>query len=79
MTRGPRATRGRWASLAVFCVYAPVGLGGFLWLGWTWRGLAAFFATYAVGSLIADRVFDRIASAREKQAVMEERVRDSYD
>jgi hypothetical protein len=54
-------------------------VGGFLWLGWTWRGLAAFFATYVLGTLIADWVFSRVASAREKQAVMEERVRDSYD
>jgi hypothetical protein len=71
-------TRGRWASFAVFCVYAPIGVGGFLWLGWTWQGLAAFFVTYLIGKLIADWVFGRVASAQEKQQVMEERVRD-YD
>jgi hypothetical protein len=71
-------TRGRWASLAVFCVYAPVGVVGFLWLGWTWRGVVAFFAIYLVGTLGAGWIFNRVARADEKQQVMEERMRD-YD
>ena len=66
-------TRGRWASFAVFCVYAPIGVAGFLWLGWTWRGLAVFFAAYVVGALIAEVVFSHLASPEEKRQAIEER------
>jgi len=72
-------TRGRWASLGVFALYAPIGLGCFFLLGWTWVGLGAFVAIGVVGSLVADWVFGRIASLREKQEVIEEQLRAPYD
>ena len=71
-------SRGRWAGLVVFAIYALIGVGAFLFLGWTPLGLFTFLAVCIVGTLIADWVFARVAGPREKQQVMEERVRD-YD
>jgi hypothetical protein len=72
-------TRGRWASFGVYLIYAPIGVGCFLVLGWTWVGLGAFLAICVAGSLIADRVFARTASLEEKREVTEEQLNAPYD
>lgn len=69
-------TRGRWAAIGVFAVYGTLGVGAFLWLGWTWVGVITFVAICVAGSLLADWVFHRLASEAEKKVVMEERLQD---
>ena len=64
-------------SIAVFLAFAAAGLALFAYLRSFFLGVAAFVILGLMGSLIASRLFNRLATQDEKRRDLEDRVRNS--
>jgi Na+/glutamate symporter len=64
-------------SLAVFLAFALGGLALFFLVQPWLLGVAAFVAAGMIGSIVASRVFNRLATPEEKRQDLEDRVRNS--
>ena len=64
-------------SIAVFLVFAAAGLALFEFLHPFFLGVTAFVILGLMGSLVASRLFNRLAAENEKRQEMEDRVRNS--
>lgn len=63
------------ASLAAFLAFAFAGTAGFFWADRVLIGIGLFLGSGLVGSIVAARLFDRLATGDEKRRDLEERVR----
>lgn len=65
------------ASIAVFLIFALGGLALFFLVPSWALGVCAFLLMGMIGSVVASRVFNRLATPEEKRRDLEDRVRNS--
>ena len=70
-------TRASVVHIAVAMVGGLGMIGSLKWLGWTWLSLVLMFAIFGVTSLIAERLYRRMATPEQQRADLEDRVRNS--
>jgi hypothetical protein len=63
------------ASLAAFLAFALAGIAGFFWAEWIVTGIGLFLGAGLAGSIVAAKLFDRLATPDEKRQDLEDRVR----